>query len=81
MCVVKNYCVLSPCSPRLRGLCIGTFVVALFPPRLVSSLFRYVGVVVSIPLFSFVCVIRFVLCSRACVGVCVVLLCVGLFVR
>ena len=51
------------------------FVVCLWFMRVFN-----VGVVVFVHLLTFVCRFRFVLCSCACVGVCVVLLCVGLFV-
>ena len=54
-------------------VCLWVYVVCVVCVRLSM----YVGVVFLIPLLSFVCVIRFVMCSCACVGVCVELVCLG----
>ena len=56
------------CVPVMLCVCVCKHVV-LF----VGHSSMYVCVLFLMPLFSFVCVFRFVLCSCACVGVCVVL--------
>ena len=63
------------CVPVMLCVCVCKHVVLFFGH---SSM--YVCVLFLMPLFSFVCVFRFVLCSCACVGVCVVFVCVVLCV-